>query len=270
MGIRISEMEEAASFGEEDLIPIVSNGTNKKALGSKIKDFIKGGFTASRAVITDANGNISTSNVTSTELSYLSGMDKNIIYFFTNKTHDTSVEVDSMHGGEFNGIYWVRKTNWADMPSGSYGNLEVMGTMQRFTPYGTQGRTELFVRMYTNSTWTPWKEIISTETLTSSTGTNGASILKFGNVVTVNFQGVTGSEVGSVSSSYRPSEAAVRSVVLIEKYNGSTLQARYYGLIAIESNGNIACSYPSSYGGTSFVSAKDANHKIYGTITYIV
>ena len=44
MGIRISEMEEAASFGEEDLIPIVSNGSNKKALGSKIKDFIAGFF----------------------------------------------------------------------------------------------------------------------------------------------------------------------------------------------------------------------------------
>lgn len=44
MGIRISEMEEAASFGEEDLIPIVKNGSNKKALGSKIKDFIAGFF----------------------------------------------------------------------------------------------------------------------------------------------------------------------------------------------------------------------------------
>ena len=46
MGIRISEMEEAASFGEEDLIPIVKNGSNKKALGSKIKDFIAGFFVA--------------------------------------------------------------------------------------------------------------------------------------------------------------------------------------------------------------------------------
>lgn len=44
MGIRISEMEEAASFGEDDLIPIVKNGSNKKALGSKIKDFIAGFF----------------------------------------------------------------------------------------------------------------------------------------------------------------------------------------------------------------------------------
>lgn len=44
MGIRISEMEEAASFGEEDLIPIVKDGSNKKALGSKIKDFIAGFF----------------------------------------------------------------------------------------------------------------------------------------------------------------------------------------------------------------------------------
>lgn len=44
MGIRISEMEEAASFGADDYVPIVSNGTNKKALGQKIKDFIAGFF----------------------------------------------------------------------------------------------------------------------------------------------------------------------------------------------------------------------------------
>ena len=44
MGIRISEMDEATSFGEDDLVPIVKNGANKKALGSKIKDFIAGFF----------------------------------------------------------------------------------------------------------------------------------------------------------------------------------------------------------------------------------
>lgn len=44
MGIRISEMEEATTFGADDYVPIVSNGTNKKALGQKIKDFIAGFF----------------------------------------------------------------------------------------------------------------------------------------------------------------------------------------------------------------------------------
>lgn len=44
MGIRISEMEEATSFTEEDYVPIVSSGTNMKALGTKIKDFIAGFF----------------------------------------------------------------------------------------------------------------------------------------------------------------------------------------------------------------------------------
>ena len=44
MGIRISEMEEATTFGADDYVPIVTNGTNKKALGSKIKDFIAGFF----------------------------------------------------------------------------------------------------------------------------------------------------------------------------------------------------------------------------------
>ena len=54
MGIRISEMEEATTFGADDYVPIVTGGTNKKAIGQKIKDFIKGGFTAARAVVTDA------------------------------------------------------------------------------------------------------------------------------------------------------------------------------------------------------------------------
>ena len=44
MGIRISEMEEATTFGADDYVPIVTSGTNKKALGAKIKDFIAGFF----------------------------------------------------------------------------------------------------------------------------------------------------------------------------------------------------------------------------------
>lgn len=44
MGIRISEMEEATTFTADDYVPIVTNGTNKKALGAKIKDFINGFF----------------------------------------------------------------------------------------------------------------------------------------------------------------------------------------------------------------------------------
>ena len=44
MSRRISEMDEAVSFDENDLVPIVKNGANKKVLGSKIKDFIAGFF----------------------------------------------------------------------------------------------------------------------------------------------------------------------------------------------------------------------------------
>ena len=164
MGIRISEMEEAASFGADDFVPIVSNGSNKKALGSKLKAFFKGGFTAARAVVTDADGNLSESNVTSAELSNLSGIDRNINGYLTNKAFPTGGVVDDMHASttlaqDYNGIYWVQKTQWSDMPQGSYGFLEVEGGMQRFTPYGTSGTSFVFVRMYINSTWTPWKMI---------------------------------------------------------------------------------------------------------------
>ena len=44
MGIRISEMEEATNLGEDDVFPIVKNGSNKKSAISKIKDFISGFF----------------------------------------------------------------------------------------------------------------------------------------------------------------------------------------------------------------------------------
>lgn len=55
MGIRISEMEEATTFGADDYVPIVTSGTNKKALGQKIKDFIAGFFaTKTGDNITDA------------------------------------------------------------------------------------------------------------------------------------------------------------------------------------------------------------------------
>ncbi len=40
MGIRISEMEEATTFGANDVVPIVSSGSNKKITGTKIKNFV--------------------------------------------------------------------------------------------------------------------------------------------------------------------------------------------------------------------------------------
>lgn len=166
MGIRISEMEEAATFGADDYVPIVTSGTNKKALGSKIKAFIKGGFAAARAVVTDAEGNLSTSNVTSAELSNLSGIDRNINGYLTNKAFTSGMVVDNLHSTpssnqDYNGIYWVAKTQWSDMPKGTYGFLEVNGGLQRFTPYSTSGTGEIYVRIYANSTWTPWKRVPS-------------------------------------------------------------------------------------------------------------
>lgn len=44
MGIRISEMEEATSFGADDIVPIVRSNSNKKITGSKLKDFFANFF----------------------------------------------------------------------------------------------------------------------------------------------------------------------------------------------------------------------------------
>lgn len=66
MSRRISEMDEAVSFGEDDLIPIVKNGANKKATGSKIKDFI-GNFFVKKTGDTFPAGSVSFNN-TGTDL----------------------------------------------------------------------------------------------------------------------------------------------------------------------------------------------------------
>lgn len=115
-----------------------------------------------------------------------------------------------------------------------------------------------------------FRSAIGIEPTSTTTGTNGGTVRRWGNIVSINFQGTTGTNIGSVPSGYRPQSTAERTIVYVEKYNDSTLTNRYYALLAVESNGNISCSYASSYGGTSFVSAKDANHKIYGNITYVI
>lgn len=115
-----------------------------------------------------------------------------------------------------------------------------------------------------------FRSAIGIEPTSTTTGTNGGTVRRWGNIVSINFQGTTGTNIGSVPSGYRPQTTAERTIVYVEKYNGSTLTNRYYALLAVESNGNISCSYASSYGGTSFPSAKDANHKLYGNITYVI
>lgn len=62
MGIRISEMEEATTFGADDYVPIVTSGTNKKALGTKIKNFIAGFFVSKSGDTMSGNLTVEKSN----------------------------------------------------------------------------------------------------------------------------------------------------------------------------------------------------------------
>ena len=53
------------------------------------------------------------------------------------------------------GAYWINPSTTAENhPSNTFGILEVMGGMQRFTEYDNQRR--IFVRIYANSQWTSW------------------------------------------------------------------------------------------------------------------
>lgn len=194
MGIRISEMEEATTFGADDYVPIVTNGTNKKALGTKIKDFIanyfvkKTGdtFPASSVTYDNTTSGLSAANAQSAidevnELSYKA------------KQYSTSVGVDNMHGNDYNGLYWMDKTSWSGMPQGSYGYLEVCGNLQKFYPYGGTGLAELYVRMYANAVWNSWKRVQSTSnaSITRQSGVSSSvpipDIDRRGNVVIISF-----------------------------------------------------------------------------------
>lgn len=53
------------------------------------------------------------------------------------------------------GAYWINPSvTTENHPSNTFGTLEVMGGMQRFTEYDNQKR--IFVRFYANSQWTSW------------------------------------------------------------------------------------------------------------------
>ena len=116
-------------------------------------------FTANRVIVTDSNGSLVSSGITDTELGYLDGLSKNITQYFANKTYSSSTAVDNMKGGAYDGAYWLSSTQWSGMPVGSYGYLEVMGSMQRWTAYGTSNAAKTMTRMYINNTWTPWKYV---------------------------------------------------------------------------------------------------------------
>ena len=92
MGIRISEMEEATTFGADDYVPIVTNGTNKKALGQKIKDFIAGFFVSKSGDTMTGDLNINSNNARTK-------------YINPNMTLDTSsnngLSSDSSYGAYF-------------------------------------------------------------------------------------------------------------------------------------------------------------------------
>lgn len=92
MGIRISEMEEATTFGADDYVPIVTNGTNKKALGAKIKDFIAGFFVSKSGDTMTGDLNINSNNARTK-------------YINPNMTLDTSanngLSSDSSYGAYF-------------------------------------------------------------------------------------------------------------------------------------------------------------------------
>lgn len=72
--------------------------------------------------------------------------------FLSYHMHTTASDFNEMRSI---GAYWIHPSvTTENHPSNTYGMLEVMGGMQRFTEYDNQRR--IFVRFYANSQWTSW------------------------------------------------------------------------------------------------------------------
>ena len=153
MGIRISEMEEATTFGADDYVPIVKNGTNKKALGQKIKDFIAGFFVAK-----DDNSRLITSlgqTFTDCNAVMTSGMYSANMGAVSNAPAGTMV---SSNGGQL--IVTQRASD-----------VRVFQTL--FVYVGNGSKTEIYVRAQNNATsFSDWRHITAADGISfDNTGT---------------------------------------------------------------------------------------------------
>lgn len=153
MGIRISEMEEATTFGADDYVPIVTNGTNKKALGQKIKDFIAGFFVAK-----DDNSRLITSlgqTFTDCNAVMTSGMYSANMGTVSNAPAGTMV---SSNGGQL--IVTQRASD-----------VRVFQTL--FVYVGNGSKTEIYVRAQNNATsFSDWRHITAADGISfDNTGT---------------------------------------------------------------------------------------------------
>ena len=82
----------------------------------------------------------------------------NWVYFSNDATflsYHNSTTASDLNEMRSIGAYWINPSTTAENhPSNTFGMLEVMGGMQRFTEYDNQRR--IFVRFYANSQWTSW------------------------------------------------------------------------------------------------------------------
>ena len=109
------------------------------------------------------------------------------------KSYNSSIPVDNMYGNNYSGVYWMTRSNWSGMPSGSYGYLEIVGNLQKFYPYASGGRADVYIRMHSNATWNEWKRVssLSDASISRQSGVSSnvpiPQITRRGNEVIVHF-----------------------------------------------------------------------------------
>ena len=106
----------------------------------------------------------------------------------------------------------------------------------------------------------------ASDTSSSTTGTNGFALQKYGNVVEMRANNVAGGSLGTVPTEYRPRTAThyFPAIVL------GTGNAWFYGWIGVATDGSISLRYISSYGSSPIEITNNSSFSVYGVCTWII
>lgn len=262
MGIRISEMEEATTFGADDYVPIVTNGTNKKALGAKIKDFIAGFFVSKSGDTMTGDLNI---NVTNAKTKYIN----------PNMTLDTSAN-NGLSSDSGYGAYFTDKNGNAvgdiSMTTRSTGANYVQLMARNKKTDGTAVANYIDViaakdgsSSYYVSNPAEFRHAIGLNVTQTTTGTNGGVLRKCGNVVQLKFDNALVTNRGSITSDYRPSARILTNCVLKK----ISTNKWYAGMISIDTTGGFTIYYMNATDGNITDITTNSDWSISVSVTYI-
>lgn len=248
MGIRISEMEEATTFGADDYVPIVSNGTNKKALGAKIKDFIAGFFV-------NKSGDTMTGDLTVDKSSPRFNADNNAVTLSTATNNGVSSTT-------YCGLS-IRDSNNSQIGlleniAGTDGTISTRVTARNMDTSGNAVSNSLQVLARKNGTMgysvsdaAAFRKAINTETaiITRASGVSSSvplpGISRRGNVVIIHF--ATLIPAGTYNNIYKVTPAPIEQQHCLCSFNNSSYS------ITVLSDGTVKFNNPVTINSAQYI-----------------